>query len=165
MATTSVSVLILGAGGGLTKRLLLPGLASLLSMHDYDVQVIGSSMEDRSDEDWRQLIRDSFGKVGDPADADRFLESARYLKADATSSDDLTKLLAACDHTPVIYFALPPAVTEKVCRSLRKVDLPEGTRLALEKPFGTDRASAAKLNRLIGRLVPEDQVFRIDHFL
>ena len=163
--TKSVSILILGAGGDLTKRLLLPGLASLLSVHDYDVQVLGAAREDRTDEQWRQLIRDSFGQVTDPKDADRYLESARYITADVTDVGQLRELIAACEHTPVIYFALPPAVTAKVCKALREVDLPAGTRLALEKPFGTGLAAARALNRLIAGLVPEEQVFRIDHFL
>ncbi|GAA1944582.1 glucose-6-phosphate dehydrogenase [Microbacterium deminutum] len=160
-----MSILILGAGGDLTKRLLLPGLASLLSVHDYDVQVVGAAREERTDEQWRQLIRDSFGQITDPHDADRYLESARYITADVTDAGRLRDLIAACDHTPIIYFALPPTVTAKVCTALRQVDLPEGTRLALEKPFGTDLKSARALNRLIARLVPEEQVFRIDHFL
>ena len=164
--TKSVSILILGAGGDLTKRLLLPGLASLLSEHDYDVQVLGAAREERTDDEWRQLIRDSFGQITDPADADRYLESARYIVTpDVTDVGGLRDLIAACDHTPIIYFALPPAVTAAVCSSLRQVDLPEGTRLALEKPFGTDLNSARALNRLLAQLVPEEQVFRIDHFL
>ena len=61
-----MSLLILGAGGDLTKRLLLPGLASLLSSHDYDVQVIGAAREERTDAEWRQLIRDSFALVTIP---------------------------------------------------------------------------------------------------
>ena len=97
--------------------------------------------------------------------AERYLRGTRYLVADVTKEEELTRLLAECDGTPVLYFALPPAVTAKVCAALRRVDLPEGTRLALEKPFGTDLKSARQLNRLIGRLVPEEQVFRIDHFL
>ena len=163
--TQSVSILILGAGGDLTKRLLLPGLASLLSEHDYEVQIVGAAREDRTDEQWRQLIRDSFGQIGDPKDADRYLESARYVTSDVTDVDELRQLVAACDHTPVLFFALPPAITAKVCAALRQVDLPEGARLALEKPFGTDLASARALNRVIAQLVPEEQVFRIDHFL
>ncbi|MCR2762397.1 glucose-6-phosphate dehydrogenase [Microbacterium sp. zg.B48] len=161
----SVSILILGAGGDLTKRLLLPGLASLLSAHDYDVQVLGAAQEERTDEQWRQLIRDSFGQVTDPQNADRYLESARYITADVTDPEQLRLLIQACDHTPIIYFALPPAVTARVCAALRQLDLPAGTRLALEKPFGTDLTSARALNRLIAQLVPEEQVFRIDHFL
>ena len=161
----SVSILILGAGGDLTKRLLLPGLASLLSVYHYDVQVIGSGMQERTDEQWRDLIRASFAQVTDAANADRYLESARYITADVTGVDQLKTLLAACDHVPVIYFALPPAVTVKVCEALRSVDLPKGTRLALEKPFGVDLESARALDLLIEQLVPEQQVFRIDHFL
>lgn len=164
-APQAVSLLILGAGGDLTKRLLIPGLASLLSEHEYDVQVIGAAREERTDEEWRQLIRDSFSQVTHPENADRYLESARYITGDVTDADHLGSLIAACDHTPVIYFALPPAVTVQVCKALRDVDLPEGTRLALEKPFGTDLRSARALNRLIAQLVPEEQVFRIDHFL
>ena len=52
-----------------------------------------------------------------------------------------------------------------MCAALRQLDLPDGTRLALEKPFGTDLKSARALNRQIAQLVPEEQVFRIDHFL
>lgn len=162
---TSVSILILGAGGDLTKRLLLPGLASLLSVYDYDVQVIGAGMDERTPEQWRELIRASFAQVTEPANADRYLESAQCFTGDVTDVDQLRLLLAACDHVPVIFFALPPAVTARVCETLRHVDLPPGTRFALEKPFGVDLDSARALNLLISRLVPEHQVFRIDHFL
>lgn len=161
----SVSILVLGASGDLTKRLLLPGLASLLDVFDYDVQVIGSARDDRSQQQWLQLVRDSFATVGDASKVERLLESTRYIQSDATNAEDLQALLAACDHTPIIYFALPPAVTAAVCATLRTVDMPEDTRLALEKPFGVDLDSARKLNLLIGRIVPEVQVFRIDHFL
>ncbi len=165
MATPRVSVLILGAGGDLTKRLLLPGLASLLSHYEYDLQILGSSLDERTDDEWRQLIHDSFAQVEDPSLADKYVHDARYITADVTKEEELKTLLAACDSTPVIYFALPPAITARVCHSLRRVDLPDGTRLALEKPFGFDLKSARQLNHLIGRLVPEEQVFRIDHFL
>jgi glucose-6-phosphate 1-dehydrogenase len=45
------------------------------------------------------------------------------------------------------------------------VELPPGTRLVLEKPFGTDAATARSLNDLLVQLVPEDQIHRVDHFL
>src|SRR4051812_4356016 len=118
MATSRVSVLILGAGGDLTKRLLLPGLASLLAKHEYDVQVIGSSMDERTDEQGQQLVRDSFAKVEDPSIADRYLRDTRYLKGDATKGEGLRTLLEGWEGIPGIYFALPPAVTAKVCAAL-----------------------------------------------
>ena len=74
------------------------------------------------------------------------IRSSRYRKADVTDPDDLTRLLRDCDGTPVLYFALPPAVTARACQALAGIDVPEGTRLVLEKPFGTDAASAADLN-------------------
>jgi glucose-6-phosphate 1-dehydrogenase len=82
-----------------------------------------------------------------------------------TRAEDLRRLLDACDGAPAIYFALPPVVTAKACAALRQVSLPAGTALVLEKPFGVDEASAADLNAIIGRLVPEDQIHRVDHFL
>ena len=64
-----------------------------------------------------------------------------------------------------IYFALPPAVTEQACLALAECGVPEGTRLVMEKPFGSDLDSARELNRLLTRVVPEDHVHRVDHFL
>lgn len=165
MPTPRATVIILGAGGDLTKRLLLPGLASLLADHPFDVQVIGSGRNDLGDEQWRAVVRDSFAEAGDAADAGRLLSSTRYIQGDATKPAELEKLLAAADGDPILYFALPPAVTQKVCTALLSVDLPEGTRLALEKPFGVSRESARRLNRLLARIVPEEQVYRTDHFL
>ena len=82
-----------------------------------------------------------------------------------TRPEDLQRLLDACDGAPAIYFALPPAVTAKACAALGQLSLPAGTALVLEKPFGVDQSSAADLNTIIGRLVPEDQIHRVDHFL
>jgi glucose-6-phosphate 1-dehydrogenase len=180
-----VTLLILGAGGDLTKRLLLPGLASLLAHHDHDVTVIGAGLDDDVRAGWTDLVaaamHDAEGE--DPVDArrgdaeetesveddaaptQRLIASTRYITADATDPAALRELLAACTGTPVLYFALPPAVTAKVCDALQEVDLPAGTRLALEKPFGVDEESARALNARIESLVPEKQVFRIDHFL
>ncbi|MEJ3405222.1 glucose-6-phosphate dehydrogenase [Rathayibacter sp. YIM 133350] len=165
MSKERVSLLILGAGGDLTKRLLVPGLASLLSVHDYDVQLLGSGLDERSQEQWKSLVHDSFSGEGSGPARDRVLEGTRYITADATDPDDLKKLFEACDGTPVVYFALPPAVTAKVCETMAHVQLPKGIRLALEKPFGVDLESARRLNGLLKNLVPETQIFRIDHFL
>lgn len=166
MGGPSASVVILGAGGDLTERLLLPGLASLLLRHRYDVQVIGASTGESTDHAWRRLIADSFARAEEGGDTPPdLLESATYMRADATDVEDLRRVIGACRHTPIIYFALPPSVTIAACEALRDVDLPDDTRLALEKPFGTDRESARRLNRLLTRLVPETQIYRIDHFL
>jgi len=56
-------------------------------------------------------------------------------------------------------------VAAAACEALAAVAIPEGTVLALEKPFGVDEASAHRLNATVTALVPEEQIFRIDHFL
>ena len=96
---------------------------------------------------------------------DAVAAAARYIRADVTSEHDLRGLLEAAQGALTIYFALPPAVTEKACRALRGIGLPADTRLVMEKPFGTDVASAQALNELLAQLVPEDHVHRVDHFL
>ncbi|HJU02426.1 MAG TPA: glucose-6-phosphate dehydrogenase [Actinomycetes bacterium] len=161
------TLLILGASGDLTMRLLLPGLGALLASGGGEpLLLIGSATADWDDDRWRQLVAESFAAANvRGAHVDAVVRGARYLKADVTVEGDLRGLLDACHGRVAVFFALPPAVTVQACQTLANIELPEHTRLVLEKPFGTDAASAAALNDLLARLVPEDQVYRVDHYL
>ncbi|HKP88403.1 MAG TPA: glucose-6-phosphate dehydrogenase [Thermoleophilaceae bacterium] len=168
MATDSdQTLLILGAGGDLSSRLLLPGLAALLAGGSAEgVSLVGSDRQDWDDESWRARVADAFATAGvSGASVDAVARSTRYVRADVTAESDWGRLLDACKGRVVIYFALPPAVTERACKALTHVELPRGTRLAFEKPFGTNAAGAEALNELVAQLVPEEQVHRVDHFL
>jgi glucose-6-phosphate 1-dehydrogenase len=124
-------------------------------------------MEDLTPAQWRKLVKTSFAaaeKDTGPA-VDHTRETTKYFKADVTDPEQLKKLLDACSDTPSIYFALPPAVAAMACEALEKIELPKGLTLALEKPFGLDARSAEALNRQLTKLVPENQVHRVDHFL
>ena len=179
---TDQTLIILGATGDLTGRLLLPGLGALLTTgHSPGLTLIGAATDDWDDARWRQRVHESFGARGAAAAAESAGETApqtgtagpaaevagraRYLRTDVTNADDLRRLLAEAEGKVAIFFALPPAVTARACEALLEVDLPPGTRLVLEKPFGIDSSSAAELNKLLVRLVPEEQVHRVDHFL
>ncbi len=161
------TLLILGASGDLSGRLLLPGLGGLLTAHpDRKLRLVGSGAENWDDARWRKRVADSFAMV--PASGpqvDDVLCGTRYLQSDVTDPAGWPDLLAMCEPPVAIFFALPPPVTAKACRALLGVGLPARTRLVLEKPFGTDEESAAELNRLLVRLVPEDHIHRVDHFL
>lgn len=161
------TLLILGAGGDLTKRLLLPGVGQLLaSGRGHQWKLVGVGQEPIAEEEWRQRVGDSFAAGGSSGSAvDGVTENTVYLQADVTDVGDLTRVLAVCAGTPAIYFALPPSVTMAACAALQKVELPEGTVLALEKPFGSDLRTAEALNVQLQKLVPENQVHRVDHFL
>ncbi|GAA1518543.1 glucose-6-phosphate 1-dehydrogenase [Agromyces terreus] len=163
-ASAPVSLVILGAGGDLTNRLLLPGLGSLLATSDRDIELIGCGRSGLDADEWRSRVETALQDA--PADRrERVLARTRFESADATDPDELAAVLASCAATPVLYFALPPAVSAKVCGALETIDRPDGLRLALEKPFGTDEAGARGLNTLLHRIVPEERIFRVDHFL
>ncbi|MGM1029170.1 MAG: glucose-6-phosphate dehydrogenase [Actinomycetota bacterium] len=164
----STTLLILGASGDLTSRLLLPGIATLLrEQPSRRVQVVGADLRDLAADDWHDRVRTALGVGGaQGAAAKATLASTRYVSADATDPAALRALLETieCDRL-VLYFALPPQVTERVCETLAQVGVPDGTILAIEKPFGDSLESARRLNALVTRIVPEERIFRIDHFL
>lgn len=166
--TVAVStILLLGASGDMASRLLLPAIGQVLSSDpSRQLRLIGSGTDELSAAQWTKKVKKSFATVKASGEGvDGLLETTSYFTADATAPQEIKQLLAECEGTPTIYFALPPAVTAKVCEALVHVDLPAGTALALEKPFGIDEASAADLNKQLAKLVPEDQIHRVDHFL
>jgi len=160
------TLLVLGADGDLTRRLLLPGLGALLGSDwapDRDLLLIGAGLGELDATAWRHRVDGALGsRRGRPAET---AQRSRYRTCDVTSVEQLRTLLEECDGTPAIYFALPPAITARACQALRLLDLPEGTVLAMEKPFGTGLEEARALNELVTTLVPEERIFRIDHFL
>jgi glucose-6-phosphate 1-dehydrogenase len=165
--TSSVGTLfIFGAGGDLASRLLLPGLGQLLaSERGSKFRLVGVDYRPMSDSDWKSIVTTAFGDHMSSKLTKAVAEASEHRAADVTDPEQLQALLDSADGTPAIYFALPPHVSIAACESLEKVTIPDGTLLCLEKPFGTDLASAQSLNRQLAKLVPENQVHRIDHFL
>ena len=162
------SLVLLGASGDLAGRLLLPALGELLEEESgrRDIVLHGAGAEDWDQETWRERLRTAFAVTEVSEETLKsVLADTRYTRADVTSADDLRRLIDDAPPAPALYFALPPAVTVIACTELKKVALPTGTTLVLEKPFGTDAESAATLNDLLAELVPEEQIHRVDHFL
>ncbi|MBB6390463.1 glucose-6-phosphate dehydrogenase [Microbacterium thalassium] len=159
------TLLILGASGDLTSRLLLPALGQLLTREpERRVRLLGAGIDDWTDERWAKAVRAAF-RSADAEPAFDSVAETTYRTADITKASDLTELVAQATGRLALYFAVPPAIAAAACEALADVELPEGTILALEKPFGSDLAGAQALNRTVRRLVPENQVFRVDHFL
>lgn len=167
MTDESTTLLILGASGDLTRRLLLPGLGTLLREEpERRVRVVGADRNEMDPETWRQRVCDALGESHlDQERIDRLVSDTSYVQADALDREQMSALLGTCGERLVIYFALPPAVTVQVCSLLEQIGVPAGTRLALEKPFGSDLQTARELNEQLLRVVPETAIFRIDHFL
>ncbi|WP_222194698.1 glucose-6-phosphate dehydrogenase [Modestobacter italicus] len=165
-----VTFVVLGGTGDLTGRLLLPGLAELFGADCLtdDVRLLAVSQQDWSDDEYRDWARERLaehaGHVPEAA-RDRLVERLGHQQGDVTTAEDLRAALSRAEGRPVVYLALPNTVFLATLQALTEVELPEGTTIAVEKPFGRDEDDARQLNAVLHRLVPEEQVFRTDHFL
>ncbi|MDT0194203.1 glucose-6-phosphate dehydrogenase [Arthrobacter sp. AB6] len=169
---TVKTLLILGASGDLTGRLLLPGLARLAAKgHATDLRLVGAGSDPWTPEQWRERVHTSFEAAAGPAAPEgkgtlQALENeTAYHQLDVTADGALASLLAALEGPTAVYFALPPKISQLACETLRPDQVPAGTRLVMEKPFGSSEESARSLNQTLVRLVPEDHIHRVDHFL
>ena len=160
----ATTLVIFGACGDLSSRLLLPALGQLLTIEkSRRIRLIGADREDWTDDQLRDIVATSFSSADAGAAVDQL--SIEYRHCDLMQPDQVRSLLGELPERSALYFAVPPSVAATACASLSSDDLPAGTMLVLEKPFGTDEASAAELNAILAQLVPERQVFRVDHFL
>jgi glucose-6-phosphate 1-dehydrogenase len=176
-------VVIFGASGDLTRRKLLPALYQLSRGHRLPPRftILGVAKTPMNDEAFRQVFRDSLREFADvdPSGDDvagSLAERMRYLSG---SLDDpelyrrLQSVLREIDPGSgvLFYLAVPPGLAPAVAQHLGRVGLAhEGNtaawrRLIVEKPFGSDVASARELNRLLHEHFDESQIFRIDHYL
>jgi glucose-6-phosphate 1-dehydrogenase len=170
--TTVKTLLILGASGDLTGRLLLPGLAGLLAAGGAPgLRLVGAGSDPWSPDQWRERVDGAFAAASKEADAQgkaalaAVAGSTEYHQLDVTADGPLAELLSQLEGPVAIYFALPPHVSQKACEVLHPGQLPAGTRLVMEKPFGSGTESARELNKTLAALVPEDHIHRVDHFL
>ncbi|TAJ49407.1 MAG: glucose-6-phosphate dehydrogenase [Herbiconiux sp.] len=169
--TASRTIAILGAGGDLTERLLLPGLGQVADVareagHPLDLRIIGAARTPKSREEWQGLVRRSLESAGvTERTVSELASTAEFVPTDASDPAQLKALLDACPTAPVLYVALPPAMGHEVAASLAEIDLPDDLLVAIEKPFGDDLAGAEELNRDLAAVIPEDRLWRIDHFL
>ncbi len=176
-------VLLLGASGDLAGRFLLPALARLVASAQLprDLRVVGAAPQNWDDERFRdhvaQRLRDHAPDLTDDV-RQAFVERLRYRRVDL---EDQLSVRAAVqglsDPAPeptssqppvAAYLALPPALFASAIRALSGVGLPPGSRIAVEKPFGEDRAGAVSLNALlstVSQVGGQQAVFRVDHAL
>jgi glucose-6-phosphate 1-dehydrogenase len=164
------SLVVLGGSGDLTGRLLLPSLAHLLATGALGetAEVLAVSQQDWDDaayQDWAgDRLTEHAGDVDEPV-RERLVAGLHHVRGDVTSPEELRAALDRVSGVPVVYLALPNTVFLPTLEALVEVGLPEGAQVVVEKPFGRDRADARALNEVLHRLVPEQAVFRIDHFL
>jgi glucose-6-phosphate 1-dehydrogenase len=184
----SCAIVIFGANGDLTKRLIVPALYNLArgGMLPEHLALIGVDHNDKSSEQWQSDLRGFLGQTltkNSEAVDDRLWNpitaSMTFLKGDFEDGDTykrLAELLAEIDKqrnlggNVLFYLAVADRFFGTVAGKLGEAGLmrQEGgrfRRLIVEKPFGHDLESAKALNACLLQYLKEEQIYRIDHFL
>jgi len=176
--TSAPQVFVLfGARGDLARRKLFPGLYRLAAAGRLpgDYAVIGSGRHSpESDDEFRKSVRsalDEFVDDVDDATAEELLGRLSFTSSSADDGSELAEAVRAArerlgdDARTLIYLSVPPDAMQGMIGMLAHEDLTSDARVVVEKPFGTDLQSSRELDEALKKVLSEEQIFRIDHFL
>jgi glucose-6-phosphate 1-dehydrogenase len=178
-------VVIFGASGDLARRKLVPAIYDLVreGLCDDRTCFVGFSRTEMSDQQFRAEWRDAIAKFSrsrpiDEAVWQKLEGRIYYARGEYGSADDygrLADMLPKLDEkhgtggNRLYYLATPPGqfpvIVERLNEAGRGTAADAFARVIIEKPFGRDLASAQAMNQLLHRYFPEEQIFRIDHYL
>ena len=171
---TADRVLLFGATGDLSQRMLLPSLCALHSddLIDPDLKIIGTARSDMTDAEFRNFAREALEKHM-PAERRsgmaEFLNRLTYQPLDATSLEGFKELAAKVGEPKnglAIFLSTAPSLFEPTIKGLQHAGLDgQNVRMCLEKPLGTDLSTSCEINDAVASAFPEDRIFRIDHYL
>ncbi|MEO8300037.1 MAG: glucose-6-phosphate dehydrogenase, partial [Burkholderiales bacterium] len=168
-------VVLVGATGDLARRKLLPGLFHLATAGFIPgCRIIGVSLDELDVEGFRAVARASldefYARKVSEADWQAFAALLDYVPLAAgaavlRAAVDRAEQALGSESRRLHYLSVPPSAALPAVRLLGEAGLVERSRIVMEKPFGTDLASAVKLNHSLHEVFAEEQIFRIDHFL
>jgi glucose-6-phosphate 1-dehydrogenase len=181
------AMVIFGASGDLTQRKLMPALYDLAleGLLPPGFSVVGYARRQMTNEEFRQVVRDSIKRFARRTPVDEgllnaFAEGIFYVSGTFSDPDAYRRLgdeLERVDHerntggNRVYYLATPPNAYDEIAHQLSAAGLVHSiederwTRLIVEKPFGHDLDSARRLNEHLLEHFAEEQIYRIDHYL
>jgi glucose-6-phosphate 1-dehydrogenase len=176
MSAQAGNLLVLfGITGDLARKMILPALYRLTERGTLTVPVVGVALTDWDTDRLREhvgsCVRAALGPDVDGAVLRRLQEGMHLVAGDYADRSTFDRLAAAVrEHVGeaaflVHYLAVPPRLFATVADGLAAVGLNEGGRLVVEKPFGSDLESARALNARLRGHFPEEQIFRVDHYL
>lgn len=165
----SDALVFFGATGDLAYKKIFPSLQAMIKRGTLNVPVIGVAKSGWSIDQLRARALESLEKHGgvDHAAFDKLRGLLRYVDGDyqdPATFQAIRKQIGSSER-PAHYLAIPPVLFELVVEQLGKSNCARNARVIIEKPFGTDLASARALNAILLGTFPEHSVFRIDHYL
>jgi glucose-6-phosphate 1-dehydrogenase len=166
----SDALVFFGATGDLAYKKIFPAIQGMAQRGNLSVPVIGVARAGWTLEQLRERARASVNDYGGGVDEKAFgqlLSRLQYIDGDygdPATFANLRKALGSAKR-PTHYLAIPPALFARVIEALGRSGCADGARVIIEKPFGHDLASARELNMTVHSVLPEESVFRIDHYL
>ncbi len=164
------ALVLFGATGDLAKKKLFPALYDLEELNELDVKIFGVASSKWTQDVFRENVEKAI-RVRKP-DADekvlgKLLNEMQLLVGDYEDPETFVKLadLIKDFKLPVIYLAIAPEHFAKITQGLASVGITKKARVVVEKPFGRDLQSAIQLDSELKQVLPEDQIYRIDHYL
>jgi len=168
-------VILVGATGDLARRKLLPGLFHLSTVGFIPgCRIVGVSLDDVDVDGFRRLARAALDEFSSrkitERDWESFSRSLDYVPL-AAGAQAVKAAVQKAEQTfdgesrRLHYLSVPPNAALSAVRILGEAELVDRSRIVMEKPFGTDLASARSLNANLHDVFAEEQIFRIDHFL
>ncbi len=168
-ASRSDAFVFFGATGDLAYKQIFPALQAMIRRGHFDMPVIGVARSHWSLDQLKARAKESLEEHGDlnPAAYRKLCRLLSYIDGDYGDETTFAKLRAALGtaQRPLYYLAVPPSLFATVAEGLATSGGLQDARVVVEKPFGRDLASAQTLNRTLHRLLPEQAIFRIDHYL
>ncbi len=165
----SDALVFFGATGDLAYKQIFPALQALVRRGVLNAPIVGVAKSGWAIEQLRARARDSLEHHGgvDRGAFDKLCSLLRYVDGDyaeATTFHHLRRELGAAER-PLHYLAIPASAFTRVIDGLTQASCVTHARVAVEKPFGRDLASARALNQTLHKAFPERSIFRIDHYL
>jgi glucose-6-phosphate 1-dehydrogenase len=171
MATQDMDALVIfGATGDLAKLETFPALVGLVERGVLDVPVVGVAKSGWGLEQFQAYAEASLTLNGmDPksAAARKLLGLLRYVDGDLGDDATYGEMAAAMGDggRALYYLEVPPPLFGRIAQGIATAGRADGARVMVEKPFGTDLASARQLNATMHQYFPEDAIYRVDHWL
>src|SRR6516225_7871113 len=166
---SSDAIVFFGASGDLAYKQIFPSLLRLVRDEGIRVPIIGVAKSGWSLENFKDRAKDSLEKHGgvDPDSLELLTSLLRYVDGDYQDEGTFAQLRKELGNAqrPLHYLAVPPSLFTVVAEGLAKSGCATNGRLVIEKPFGHNRATASELNGVLSQFFPEENIFRIDHYL
>ena len=163
-------LVLFGATGDLAKKKLFPALYDMEDLGQLDLPVVGVASSKWTQEVFRDNVEAAVRarkKSADERIITKLREEVQLIVGDYNDPNTFVNLAEAIKHykLPVIYLAIAPEFFATITASLAAVGITKRARVVVEKPFGRDLESAKLLDAELKKLLPEEQIFRIDHYL